>query len=77
MPPPVSQSATLDGLPKPFVGALRTLFDIMDDKGAGFVKFSGKSHFRPIACYFLILTEGLQYSRVPIIRLIGTESSSD
>lgn len=41
MPPPVSQSATLDGLPKPFVGALRTLFDIMDDKGAGFVKFSG------------------------------------
>uniref|UniRef100_A0A1B6HNP1 Suppressor APC domain-containing protein n=1 Tax=Homalodisca liturata TaxID=320908 RepID=A0A1B6HNP1_9HEMI len=39
MPPP-SQSATLDGLPKPFVGALRTLFDIMDDKGAGFVKFS-------------------------------------
>lgn len=41
MSPPLPQSATLDGLPKPFVGALRTLFDIMDDKGAGFVKFSG------------------------------------
>ncbi|XP_054274906.1 suppressor APC domain-containing protein 2 [Macrosteles quadrilineatus] len=40
MSPPLPQSATLDGLPKPFVGALRTLFDIMDDKGAGFVKFS-------------------------------------
>lgn len=41
MPPTLSQSATLDGLPKQFVGAMRTLFDIMDDKGAGFVKFSG------------------------------------
>lgn len=40
MPPTLSQSATLDGLPKQFVGAMRTLFDIMDDKGAGFVKFS-------------------------------------
>lgn len=49
MPPPVPQSATLDGLPKPFVGALRTLFDIMDDKGAGFVKFSG-TQISHIAC---------------------------
>ncbi|XP_067003053.1 suppressor APC domain-containing protein 2 isoform X2 [Anabrus simplex] len=34
------QSATLDGLPKQFVGAMRTLFDIMDDKRTGYVKFS-------------------------------------
>ncbi|KAG7157559.1 suppressor APC domain-containing protein 2-like [Homarus americanus] len=30
----------LDGLPKPFVNAMRTLFDIMDDQRSGFVKFS-------------------------------------
>jgi hypothetical protein len=35
------QSATLDGLPKQFVVAMRTLFDIMDDKRTGYVKFSG------------------------------------
>lgn len=34
------QSATLDGLPKQFVVAMRTLFDIMDDKRTGYVKFS-------------------------------------
>ncbi|XP_046997370.1 suppressor APC domain-containing protein 2 isoform X1 [Schistocerca americana] len=34
------QSATLDGLPKQFVIAMRTLFDIMDDKRTGYVKFS-------------------------------------
>ncbi|KAL1117243.1 hypothetical protein AAG570_004569, partial [Ranatra chinensis] len=33
-------SATLDGLPKQFVAALRTLFDILDDKASGYVKFS-------------------------------------
>jgi hypothetical protein len=38
------QSATLDGLPKQFVVAMRTLFDIMDDKRTGYVKFSGKIH---------------------------------
>ncbi|XP_075230065.1 suppressor APC domain-containing protein 2 [Lycorma delicatula] len=36
----LSSSSSLDGLPKQFVIAMRTLFDIMDDKGAGFVKFS-------------------------------------
>ncbi|XP_045596534.1 suppressor APC domain-containing protein 2 [Procambarus clarkii] len=30
----------LDGLPKPFVNAMRTLFDIMDDQRTGYVKFS-------------------------------------
>lgn len=45
MPPPLTQSPTLDGLPQKFVGAMRTLFDIMDDKGAGFVKFSGNLYF--------------------------------
>jgi hypothetical protein len=35
------QSTTLDGLPKQFVVAMRTLFDIMDDKRMGYVKFSG------------------------------------
>ncbi|XP_069694184.1 suppressor APC domain-containing protein 2 [Periplaneta americana] len=34
------QSTTLDGLPKQFVVAMRTLFDIMDDKRTGYVKFS-------------------------------------
>lgn len=32
--------STLTGLPKQFVTAMRTLFDIMDDKRTGFVKFS-------------------------------------
>ncbi|XP_063608606.1 suppressor APC domain-containing protein 2-like [Penaeus indicus] len=32
--------AALDGLPKPFVNAMRTLFDIMDDQRTGYVKFS-------------------------------------
>ncbi|XP_039286493.1 suppressor APC domain-containing protein 2 [Nilaparvata lugens] len=45
MPPPtVADSAgglnsALEGLPKQFVHAMRTLFDIMDDKGYGFVEF--------------------------------------
>lgn len=34
------QSSTLDSLPKQFVNAMRTLFDIMDDKHTGFVNFS-------------------------------------
>ncbi|XP_046733804.1 suppressor APC domain-containing protein 2 isoform X3 [Diprion similis] len=34
------QSANLDGLPKGFVSAMRTLFDIMDDERSGFVKFA-------------------------------------
>ncbi|CAH0547903.1 unnamed protein product [Brassicogethes aeneus] len=33
-------SSTLDGLPKQFVVAMRTLFDIMDDKKTGFVNFA-------------------------------------
>ncbi|XP_026680251.1 suppressor APC domain-containing protein 2 isoform X5 [Diaphorina citri] len=39
MPPPPHHPPP-DGLPKPFVTALRTLFDIMDDKKTGFVKLS-------------------------------------
>ena len=39
------QSATLDSLPKQFVLAMRTLFDIMDDKRTGYVKFSGNFIF--------------------------------
>lgn len=35
----VQQKSTLDGLPKQFVSAMRTLFDLMDDKQSGFVKF--------------------------------------
>ncbi|ENN72960.1 hypothetical protein HUJ04_004019 [Dendroctonus ponderosae] len=34
-----STSSTLDSLPKQFVIAMRTLFDIMDDKQTGFVNF--------------------------------------
>lgn len=34
------RSTTLDGLPKQFVSSMRTLFDIMDDKKTGYVKFS-------------------------------------
>lgn len=33
------QSTTIDSLPKQFVQAMRTLFDIMDDKRTGFVDF--------------------------------------
>lgn len=38
-PSPV-QSSTLDSLPKQFVSAMRTLFDIMDDKKAGLINFA-------------------------------------
>lgn len=34
------QSSTLDSLPKQFVSAMRTLFDIMDDKRTGYVNFA-------------------------------------
>ncbi|KOC67405.1 Suppressor APC domain-containing protein 2 [Habropoda laboriosa] len=34
------QTSGVDGLPKHFVTAMRTLFDIMDDQNTGFVKFS-------------------------------------
>ncbi|CAB0007594.1 unnamed protein product [Nesidiocoris tenuis] len=36
----IHQSPTLEGLPKQFVGALRTLFDILDEKAVGFVKLT-------------------------------------
>ncbi|XP_076352026.1 suppressor APC domain-containing protein 2-like [Tachypleus tridentatus] len=32
--------STLDGLPKTFVSAMRTLFEILDDRKTGFVKFT-------------------------------------
>ncbi|XP_050299200.1 suppressor APC domain-containing protein 2 [Anthonomus grandis grandis] len=35
-----TNSSTLDGLPKQFVNAMRTLFEIMDDKQTGFVNFA-------------------------------------
>ncbi|XP_017773425.1 PREDICTED: suppressor APC domain-containing protein 2 [Nicrophorus vespilloides] len=35
-----STVSTLDGLPKPFVTSMRTLFDIMDDKRSGYVNFA-------------------------------------
>ncbi|XP_065205093.1 suppressor APC domain-containing protein 2 [Planococcus citri] len=35
-----AKSNTLDGLPKPFLHVLKTLFDILDDEGTGLVKFS-------------------------------------
>lgn len=34
------QTSGADGLPKHFVTAMRTLFDIMDDQNTGFIKFS-------------------------------------
>lgn len=36
----VKNSAT-DGLPAKFVVSMRTLFDILDDKNTGYVKFAG------------------------------------
>ena len=36
--------AALDGLPKQFVAAMKTLFEVMDDKKTGFVKLTGMSH---------------------------------
>lgn len=39
----IQQSSALEGLPKQFVGALRTLFDILDEKAVGFVKLTGSS----------------------------------
>lgn len=35
-------STTLEGLPKRFVFAMRKLFDILDEKRIGYVKFSGE-----------------------------------
>ncbi|KAK9499777.1 hypothetical protein O3M35_002749 [Rhynocoris fuscipes] len=40
MPTNIHQSSALEGLPKQFVGALRTLFDILDEKAVGFVKLT-------------------------------------
>ncbi|XP_022906591.1 suppressor APC domain-containing protein 2 [Onthophagus taurus] len=36
----MTSPSSLDGLPKTFVTAMRTLFDVMDDKGTGHVHFS-------------------------------------
>jgi hypothetical protein len=36
-------SAAFDGLPEPFINGLRTLFDVMDDQGTGFVRLAGTS----------------------------------
>lgn len=37
----VHSSAALEGLPKSFVSAMKTLFEIMDDRRTGFVKMTG------------------------------------
>ena len=58
MSPSIPQSPTLEGLPKQFVGALRTLFDILDDKGSGFVKFTGES---VVNVYIVITTPAWFY----------------
>ncbi|XP_044733056.1 suppressor APC domain-containing protein 2 isoform X2 [Chrysoperla carnea] len=39
-----TNSSTLDSLPKQFVTAMRTLFDIMDDKHTGYVNFADIEH---------------------------------
>lgn len=36
----MTSKSTLDALPKPFVTAMRTLFDVMDDKRTGYVRLS-------------------------------------
>ncbi|CAL1274568.1 unnamed protein product [Larinioides sclopetarius] len=36
----VHPKSTLDALPKPFVSAMRVLFDVMDDKRTGYVRFA-------------------------------------
>ncbi|KAG8233160.1 hypothetical protein J437_LFUL014112 [Ladona fulva] len=40
----MSQQNNLSGLPAQFVTAMRTLFDIMDDKNTGYVQFSDIEH---------------------------------
>lgn len=45
----VKNSAT-EGLPAKFVLSMRTLFDILDDKRTGYVKFSGKFIFYLFLC---------------------------
>uniref|UniRef100_A0A182PFT2 Suppressor APC domain-containing protein n=1 Tax=Anopheles epiroticus TaxID=199890 RepID=A0A182PFT2_9DIPT len=39
-PPPLHRQPADDGLPKAFVAAMRTLFDIMDDRKTGFVRLA-------------------------------------
>jgi len=39
------KNSAAEGLPAKFVLSMRTLFDILDDKRTGYVKFSGKSLF--------------------------------
>lgn len=36
-----AKNSATEGLPPKFVLSMRTLFDILDDKRTGFVKFSG------------------------------------
>nr|CAG4651956.1 EOG090X08VB [Triops cancriformis] len=45
MKPSTTKGSALDGLPKQFVTAMRTLFDLMDDKRTGYVKFSDLEAF--------------------------------
>jgi hypothetical protein len=39
------KNAATEGLPPKFVLSMRTLFDILDDKRTGYVKFAGRLFF--------------------------------
>lgn len=61
------QSATLDGLPKRFVTAMRTLFDILDDQKSDCVRFSGNHEPRLfssvlLVSYFPLTHAGCQFN---------------
>lgn len=45
------KNAATEGLPAKFVLSMRTLFDILDDKRTGYVKFSGEFIFHFILLY--------------------------
>lgn len=49
------KNAATEGLPAKFVLSMRTLFDILDDKRTGYVKFSGDFVFlyvKHLSCVF-------------------------
>lgn len=59
----VKNSAT-EGLPAKFVLSMRTLFDILDDKRTGYVKFSGKFYLFLIRnIFFLNLVFSIKKSK--------------
>lgn len=59
----VRMSGSLDGLPKQFVLAMRTLFDIMDDKRTGFVRFTGWYFaYKILFCYLILNTFKIMFA---------------